>query len=188
MKLVVGLGNPGRKYLDTRHNVGFMVIDDLAGRWRYDRSRAGFGGQFGTGHIGSEKTLLLKPETFMNRSGQSVQEAMAFYKLGLEDLLVVSDDLALPLGRLRLRAKGSAGGHNGLANVIERLGDNGFARLRIGIGSATGERMVSHVLSPFQPEERETVLEAVGRASESVACWIEEGIETAMNRFNATDA
>ena len=184
MKLIVGLGNPGRDYERTRHNVGFRVVDELAGRWQVELSKSRFSGRFGSGRCGSESVALLTPTTYMNRSGRSVLEATTFYKLDPEDLLVIVDDLALPLGRLRIRPKGSGGGHNGLTNVIEELGDSGFARLRIGIEWVEGVRAVRHVLGPFTPEEQERVAEAVRRAADAVGCWLEDGIDAAMNRFN----
>ncbi|HOB73625.1 MAG TPA: aminoacyl-tRNA hydrolase [Phycisphaerae bacterium] len=187
MKLVVGLGNPGGKYASTRHNVGFRVVDELARRHGIDVSRTGFSGLTGKGSIGGESVLLLKPGTFMNLSGRSVREAMTFYKLELPDLLVISDDMALPLGRLRLRKSGSAGGHNGLSSVIAELGDDGFGRLRIGIEQVSGARMVGHVLSPFTPQEEEVIGPAVARAADAVECWLADGMDTAMNRFNKSE-
>lgn len=187
MKLVVGLGNPGGKYAATRHNVGFRVIDELARRHGIDVSRAGFGGLTGKGSIGAQQALLLKPGTFMNLSGRAVREAMTFYKLELADLLVISDDMALPLGRLRLRKGGSAGGHNGLASIIAELGSDAFGRLRIGIEQVAGERMVGHVLSPFSRQEEEVIGPAVVKAADAVECWLAEGMDTAMNRYNKSE-
>ncbi len=187
MKLVVGLGNPGGKYEDTRHNVGFRVVDELSRRHGIDLSRIRFHGLFGAGSVGTEQVLLLKPGTFMNRSGITVREAMTFYKLGLADLLVISDDMALPLGRLRLRKGGSAGGHNGLASVIAEVGSDAFGRLRLGIEQVAGERMVGHVLSPFSRQEEEVIGPAVLRAADAVECWLADGIDTAMNRYNKAE-
>ncbi len=187
MKLVAGLGNPGAEYARTRHNVGFRVVDELARRWEAASWRKQFGGLAGVGQCGGEKVLLLKPLTYMNRSGQSVGEALRFHKIDPADLLVVVDDMALPLGRLRVRPQGSAGGHNGLTDVIRQIGTEAFARLRIGIEQVSGERMVSHVLSPFSPEEEEVVGSAVVRAADAVACWVTEGVVEAMNRFNRAE-
>jgi len=187
MHLIVGLGNPGGKYASTRHNVGFRVVDELARRHGIDTSRSRFSGLFGNGSIGHEQVLLLKPGTFMNLSGRAVREAMTFYKLEPVSLLVVSDDMALPLGRLRLRKGGSAGGHNGLSSVIAELGTELFARLRIGIEQVSGERMVGHVLSPFSGREEEIIGPAVVKAADAVECWVAEGIDTAMNRFNKSE-
>jgi PTH1 family peptidyl-tRNA hydrolase len=131
--------------------------------------------------------LLIEPMTFMNRSGQSVREAMTFHKIAPADLLVVVDDMALPLGRVRLRAQGSAGGHNGMTDVIQQIGTDAFARLRIGIEQVIGEEMVSHVLSPFSPEEEAIVGPAVVRAADAIECWVTEGIDEAMTRFNRVD-
>ncbi len=187
MKLVAGLGNPGAKYAKTRHNVGFRVVDELARRWEAASWREQFGGLAATGLCRGEKVLLLKPMTYMNRSGQSVGEAVRFHKIEAADLLVVVDDMALPLGRLRVRPQGSAGGHNGLSDVIWQIGTEAFARLRIGIEQVSGERMVDHVLSPFDPEEEATVGSAIGRAADAVECWVTEGIVEAMNRFNRAE-
>lgn len=188
MKLVVGLGNPGTRYGNTRHNVGFRVIEELARRWNIDVRRSGFDGRYGDGFVGDEKTLLLQPLTYMNRSGRSVRQAMTFHKLPIEDLLVVTDDMALPLGRLRIRPKGSAGGHNGLTDIIHELGTGEFARLRLGIGAVTGERMVGHVLGTFDPEESSVVDRVIPLAADAVECWIAHGTDRTMNTFNGVDA
>jgi PTH1 family peptidyl-tRNA hydrolase len=187
MKLVVGLGNPGSEYENTRHNVGFRVIGELARRWSIDVRRRKFDGLAGDGCIRDEKTLLLKPMTYMNRSGRCVRQAVTFHKLPIEDALVVTDDMALPLGRLRIRPRGTAGGHNGLIDIIEELGTSEFARLRMGIGAVAGERMVGHVLGPFNAEERDVIDRAVARAADAVECWIADGVDEAMNTFNRGD-
>lgn len=184
MKLVVGLGNPGSKYEDTRHNVGFAVVDELARRWSYEKARRRFNGLLADGLIRGERVLLLEPTTFMNLSGVSVREASTFYKIGQGDLLVVGDDMALPLGRLRLRARGSAGGHNGLASIVQELGGEDWGRLRVGIGQVAGERMVGHVLGAFGPEEQPIIKQAIATAADAVECWIAEGIDSAMTKFN----
>jgi len=184
MKLIVGLGNPGSQYRRSRHNLGFEVVNLLEQQWSIDVNRRKFQGRFGGGMVGGQQIVLLKPETFMNRSGGSVVEAVAFYKLALNDMLVVSDDMDLELGQLRLRPAGSAGGHNGLKDIIARLGNDEFARLRIGIGTATRESAVNHVLGSFSPEETPAVEAACRRAAEAVVCWAQFGIEQAMNRYN----
>jgi len=184
MKLIVGLGNPGRQYENTRHNVGFRVIGEVARRWQIEVTRHKFSGRFGGGRVRNQPVGLLEPTTYMNLSGQSVREAVAFHRVPIDDLLIVVDDLALPLGRLRIRAKGSGGGHNGLTNVIDELGDDGFARLRIGINWVSGRQAVDHVLGTFSAEEEPVIAPAVFRAADVVECWVEAGIETAMNRFN----
>ena len=187
MRLIVGLGNPGLKYERTRHNVGFRVIDELARRWRIDFSRGRVAGYVGTGSSRGRRVLLVKPTTFMNLSGRSVREAATFYKVALQDLLVVVDDMALPLGRLRLRAKGSAGGHNGLADIIEQLGGDEFSRVRIGIEQVASERMVGHVLSPFTAAEEEIIGPAVCRAADAAECWVIDDVQEAMNRYNRAE-
>ena len=184
MKLVVGLGNPGERYERTRHNVGFRVIDELARRWEIAVKRRKFGGKIGGGRIADQRVLLLEPMTYMNRSGRTVREAVTFHKLKPADLLVVADDLALPLGRLRLRPQGSAGGHNGLADIIAELGGSGFARLRVGIESVAGASMVRHVLSPFSAQEEREMVQAIRRAADAVECWMRDGVDTAMNTYN----
>ena len=183
----MGLGNPGREYAGTRHNVGFEVLDRLAARrrlepWAFKNDWqtlwAREGGQF----------LFLKPQTFMNASGRAVGGAVRFYKLSPESVLVVYDDLALPVGRLRLRPDGSSGGQNGMQSVIEHLGTSSVPRLRVGIGSARGSGgsggMVGHVLGKFRPEEREDVAVAVERAADAVEHALANGLEAAMNVYN----
>ena len=148
MKLVVGLGNPGRQYVGTRHNLGFMVIDELARRLGADRSRTRFRAEIAEGFLGGEKLVLVKPRTFMNLSGHAVREALNWYHADLEDTLIIVDDLALPYGTLRLRPSGSAGGHNGLQSVIEQIGSNAVPRLRVGIGQGEGAT-VARVFIPI---------------------------------------
>jgi PTH1 family peptidyl-tRNA hydrolase len=184
MKVIAGLGNPGRKYINTRHNVGFRVVDTLAARAGIEVNRENFSAMTGDGRLGGEKVLLLKPLTYMNRSGRSVLEAVRFYKCSAEDLLVVIDDLALPVGRMRLRASGSAGGHNGLSDIISRVSSDEFARLRIGIGSVGGARMVGHVLGAFDEDEEPVIGRMVDRAAQAVEYWVAQGVEAAMNRYN----
>ncbi|GMU35930.1 MAG: aminoacyl-tRNA hydrolase [Phycisphaerae bacterium] len=183
MKLVVGLGNPGPKYAGTRHNVGFDVVDRLARRWRVDLSAEKFHAWFAVTDVGEERVGLMKPTTFMNRSGQAVAAATRFYQLSPADLMVVVDDLALPPGKIRIRSEGSAGSHNGLTDIIERLGRQDWPRLRIGIGPAEGIG-AQYVLSRFAEDERATMEEALDRAADAVECWLKEGVATAMNRYN----
>ena len=184
MKLIVGLGNPGKEYHKSRHNVGFGVVDLLARRWQVALDRRRYQGQFGSGVYATEKVLLLKPRTYMNRSGGSVAEALAFYKLELSELLVVLDDMDLELSRLRLRRGGSAGGHNGLQDIIDKLGSPDFARLRLGIGAAEHNDAVAHVLGRFDAAQEQKIEEAIETAADAVECWISQGIDEAMNRFN----
>ncbi len=185
IKIVVGLGNPGDEYIDTRHNTGFKVIDSLAKTLRTDVRKRKFGARFGLGEYSDTKLILLKPWQYMNRSGQAVATAMGFYGLMLSDLLVVSDDLSLEPGRIRIRAKGSAGGHNGLADIIEKLGTGEFARLRIGIGDNGEVDSAVYVLRKPRLEERPAIDDAIERARQAVMCWVEHGIEKAMNEFNS---
>ena len=185
MKLVVGLGNPGPKYAGTRHNIGFAVLDYLAAAPGVGAWRARFEGQVTEFVEGTEQVLMLKPETFMNLSGRSVRAAVDFYKFGLSDLLVVCDDIALPLGKLRARAKGSDGGQKGLRNIQDHLGTPDYPRLRIGVGSP-GEHLdaADHVLSRFKPAERAAVEDAVAQAAQAVLLWVRQGIDVCMNRVN----
>jgi PTH1 family peptidyl-tRNA hydrolase len=182
-RLIVGLGNPGAQYRATRHNVGFMVLDRLLAAHPPQRSRTKFNGELFEARVEGAAWLLLKPQTFMNLSGQAIAAAMRFYDLPAEALLVVCDDFHLSLGRLRLRRDGSAGGQRGLADTIARLGTNQFARLRIGIAAPSGDA-VEHVLGSFAPDERLVIEQAVGRAAEAVELWAAAGIEAAMNSFN----
>jgi PTH1 family peptidyl-tRNA hydrolase len=197
IKMVVGLGNPGDKYVDTRHNMGFRVIDLLAETLKIKTNKRKFGARMGAGEFTDKKLILLKPWQWMNRSGEPVAKAVAFYKLALACLLVVTDDMDLEPGRIRIRAKGSAGGHKGLTDIIQELGTDEFARLRIGIGrpprlptqgGAVGHSMeedaVDFVLGR-PAEERPLLNEAVEKAHDAVLCWIERGIEATTNRFNA---
>lgn len=184
MKLIVGLGNPGDAYRETRHNVGFKVVDELADRHRADSWREKFGGLEAKTRLGETPVILVKPLSFMNLSGQAVQAFSAFYKIAAPDLLVIVDDAELPLGRLRARRDGGAGGHNGLKSVIECLGTKAFARLRIGVGRGPGE-LANHVLGRFTPEEQSVISAAVLRAADATEVFIANGIEPAMNAFNA---
>jgi len=182
--MIVGLGNPGVEYADTRHNIGFKVIDSLAGVSQGQIRKRKFGGYLGQIELGGQKLILLKPWRFMNLSGGVVARAMAFYKLDVGDLLVITDDMALPVGAIRLRAKGSAGGHNGLADIIEKLGTEDFARCRVGIGRSEADDDVDYVLSRPGEPERLLLVEAIERAREAVICWFQRGLEAAMNEFN----
>lgn len=186
MKLIVGLGNPDAKYRNTRHNVGFMVLDRLAERLGVAFDREKFHGAIAEVVQPGRKLLLLKPMTYMNRSGTSVAAAARNRVNEPEDdLLVITDDVNLPLGRLRLRARGSAGGHNGLKSVIEHLGTQDFPRLRIGVGAADSRADLSdHVLGKFAPDELDTVRDAVERAANAALRFIDQGLEKAMNEFN----
>ena len=185
MKVVVGLGNPGKEYERDRHNIGFMVVDAFARKHGFEFRRRKFRSALAEGRFGSGKLLLSKPLTFMNLSGEAVAPLAAFYKLPSESLLVVADDLDIPLGEIRLRPKGGSGGHNGLKSIIEHLGTREFPRLRIGIGRPpAGVDPADYVLQPFSPEEVPVVDLVVERAVEAIETWILRGIETAMNEFN----
>ncbi|UCE48984.1 MAG: aminoacyl-tRNA hydrolase [Phycisphaerales bacterium] len=183
-RMVVGLGNPGNRYVDTRHNMGFMVIDSLSESLHVEVNKRKFGARFGVGELVDKKLILLKPWQFMNRSGQAVVTAAGFYRLDVGDMLVISDDMDLEPGRIRLRAKGSAGGHNGLADIAQKLGTSDFARCRIGIGRDDRQDSVCYVLDRPTKDQKPLLAAAIERARDAVFCWIENGIETAMNRFN----
>lgn len=187
MKLIVGLGNVGRKYEKTRHNIGFDVLDALAARNPGGSVKEKFDGRVMDGLIAGQRSLLLWPHTLMNRSGQSVGGAMEFYQLLPADLLVVCDDFNLPLGKLRFRSQGSAGGQKGLEDIIDRLGTDAFSRLRIGIGAVPDSwDAADFVLSRFNASERPAVDESIALAADAVECWVAEGIEIGMNRFNCS--
>ena len=181
--LIAGLGNPGSQYARNRHNAGFIVVDELHAAYKFGPWKAKFEGLLSEGSLGGRKTYLLKPQTYMNLSGESVSALGHFYKIEPSQVLVVLDDLALPLGRLRLREKGSAGGHNGLRSLIEHLGTNEIPRLRVGIGAAAGET-VGHVLGRFSPAERPVVEESVERAADAVEFALSHDFPAAMNRYN----
>lgn len=184
VKIVVGLGNPGEEYVGTRHNIGFRVIDSLAKVLKVDVRKKKFGAYFGEGEFAGKKLFLLKPRRFMNHSGEAVTEAVGFYQLGLSDLLVITDDMALSPGRIRIRGKGSAGGHKGLADIIEKLGTEDIGRLRVGIGQSGDETAYDYVLDRPTETERPLLDEATERAREAVLYWAGHGIEAVMNKFN----
>lgn len=186
MKVIIGLGNPGKKYDDTRHNVGFMAIDKISEKWGIPVQQAKFRALVGEGRIDSQKVLLVKPQTYMNLSGESVAEILHFYKLSAEDILVIYDDLDLPLGQLRLREKGSAGGHNGIKSIIQHLSTQEFKRIKIGIDRPLPGRSVSdYVLQPFAASDRDSIQRAVELAAEAAALWSKESFLKVMNQFNS---
>ena len=184
--LVVGLGNPGDKYENTRHNVGFMVADELAERQKVPVQRLKFKALTNLVTISGEKVLLMKPVTYMNLSGEAVGQAADFYKIPPDHVLVISDDTALAPGRLRIRKGGSAGGHNGLKNIIQHLGTDQFPRVRVGVGEKPHPDydLADWVLGKFVGEDKKTMDQAVKRAADAVECLIQEGPDRAMNRFN----
>ncbi len=188
MKLIVGLGNPGRRYVGTRHNVGFVVVEQLARRGGAGAWRARFQGEVADVQLAQQRVLLLRPQTYMNRSGQSIGEARDFYKLPVTDMLVICDDLNLPLGRLRCRASGSSGGQKGLQDIILRLGTEDVPRLRLGIGAPpAGHDAVDFVLSRFRGEDDELMQAAVERAADAAVDWVQHGIAFCMNRYNSAE-
>jgi PTH1 family peptidyl-tRNA hydrolase len=187
MKAIVGLGNPGAKYRGTRHNAGFAVADELAGRARVEFESAPVGALVARWRRPDDVVLLAKPLTFMNESGQAVGELVRYFKIDVSDLLLIVDEVHLPLGKIRARARGSAGGHNGLKSVIAHLGDQ-FARLRIGVGRGDSRRdLADHVLSRFETEEIAEVGRMTTRAADAAEMFITSGIEAVMNAYNGGD-
>lgn len=185
LKWIVGLGNPGPKYAATRHNVGFMVIDALSQAWGIPLTKEKHQSMLGEGVVDGQKVLLIKPLTYMNLSGEAVGAVFRWYKLPLEELLVVCDDLDLPLGALRFRLKGGAGGHNGMKSLIQHLGTESFKRLRIGIGRPPGEMdVVRYVLEPFSAQESRVVQEAIQTATEALTAWMKLSFDQVMSRYN----
>ena len=184
--LVVCLGNPGLRYEGTRHNAGFMTADALAKKLNVSINRARFQALTGKTEIGGESVLVMKPQTYMNLSGEAAAAAAKFYKIPPERVIVVSDETALPIGKLRVRSKGSAGGHNGLKSVIACLGSDQFPRIRLGVGAPPHEDydMADWVLSAFKNQDAEDIAAAAERAAEAVICYITEGPERTMNKFN----
>ena len=183
--VIVGLGNPGPEYAGTRHNVGFWCIDTLARKHDITLERRHKSAIIGEGSIQACPVALVKPRTFVNRSGATFSYLKARYALPTDKLLIVCDDINLPPGKLRLRRKGSAGGHNGIKSVIEAAGSQDFPRLRIGVGRPTeGTGQIEHVIGPMDPEDWEVVDEAVERAAEAVACLLTEGMDETMSRYN----
>lgn len=185
MRLVVGLGNPDGKYADTRHNLGYRVCDELSRRHATDFGREKFQSLVAEAQTPGGKVVLLKPLTYMNLSGQAVAAAVGFYQLALSEVLVVCDDFNLDLGRLRIRTGGSHGGHNGLRDIMARLGAEEFPRLRLGIGPLGGADPVGFCLTGFAAGERDEVERMIQTAAEAVDVWLDQGTQEAMNRFNA---
>ena len=186
MKLIVGLGNPGREYELTRHNIGFMVIDELAKRWNISLNEQKFKGVFGAGFVNGEKVILLKPLTYMNLSGESIRPLMDYYKIDVEDFVVMYDDLDIPVGKLRLRMKGSAGGHNGVKSTISHLGTQEFQRIRMGIDRPkNGMKVVDYVLGRFTSEEIPDVNHSIEKAADACEEWLNKPFLQIMNTFNS---
>ncbi len=184
MKIIAGLGNPGKEYENTKHNVGFLTIDILAEKYDIKVNKIKFKGLVGEGMIGTEKVILVKPQTYMNLSGQCIREIMAFYKLDIEDLVIIYDDIDLPMGNLRIRKKGSAGTHNGMRSIIYDLRDDGFPRVRVGIGGERKGDLANYVISGFSGDDRKLIEEAIVKAADAVACLVKDGIDRAMVDYN----
>ena len=184
MYIIVGLGNPGKKYENTRHNMGFIAVDLLAEKYGIKVDKIKFKALVGEGRIAGQKVLLVKPQTFMNLSGQSVMEVMNFYKEDTENLIVIYDDIDIPTGTIRLRSKGSAGTHNGMRNIVYLLQDDGFPRIRVGIGSEKKVDLINYVTSGVTKQEKELLEDALTRAADAAACIVEKGIDKAMNEYN----
>ncbi len=186
MKLIVGLGYPGREYELTRHNIGFMAIDELAKRWNISLNEQKFKGVFGAGFVNGEKVILLKPLTYMNLSGESIRPLMDYYKIDVEDFVVLYDDLDIPVGKLRLRMKGSAGGHNGVKSTISHLGTQEFQRIRMGIDRPkNGMKVVDYVLGRFTSEEIPDVNHSIEKAADACEEWLNKPFLHIMNTFNS---
>lgn len=186
VQIIVGLGNPGARYADTRHNAGFFVIDELAKRLHTAGSRTRFKAEIAEVRDGDRRFILVKPQTFMNDSGLALREVVNWYRIPLDQVLIVVDDLDQPFGQLRLRAKGSAGGHNGLKSIFQHLGTQEIARLRIGIGRGANQT-ITHVLSRFSPEERAELDAVVQGAADAVMLWSDRGPLEAMNLINGVE-
>ena len=188
MYIIVGLGNPGKKYESTRHNMGFHVIDLLAEKYDIKVDKLKFKALVGEGRIADQKVLLIKPQTFMNLSGESVREVMSFYKEPIENLIVIYDDIDLETGSFRIRAKGSAGTHNGMRNIVYQLQDDNFPRIRVGIGSPNRGDLVDYVIGGIPKEEIPLLEESLTKAAIACAAIVEKGIDKAMNEYNVRPA
>ena len=185
MYVIAGLGNPGREYEGTRHNVGFMTLDALADKYNIDVREKAFKGLIGKGVIEGNKVILVKPQTYMNLSGECIRQVMDYYKVDPSEFIVIYDDISLVPGGIRIRKKGSAGGHNGIKNIIAHLGTQEFPRVRIGVGEKPARMdLADYVLSRFQKDERVLMEEAFERAGEAAVCMMNDTMEHAMNQFN----
>jgi PTH1 family peptidyl-tRNA hydrolase len=187
MKLIVGLGNPGRIYANNRHNVGFKCLDSLAHRYGIRLSKRRAKAKIGSGEIGGLNVVLAKPQTFMNLSGEAVAQLVRRFAIPMSDLIVIYDDLDLPLGNIRIRGQGGPGGHKGMASIITLLGSQEFPRIRVGINpgqDTRGLKTPDYVLSDFSPEEKTIIKEVYVKVADAIHCLLTEGIEAAMNRFN----
>ena len=185
MYIIAGLGNPGKEYMGTRHNAGFSVIDELADKYNISVDTAKHKGLIGKGVIAGQKVILVKPMTYMNNSGECIREVMDYYKCDIDDFIVIFDDISLDVGKLRLRAKGSAGGHNGIKDIIRQLGTEKFLRIKVGVGAKPkGWDLADHVLGRFSTEDRKLVDEAIEKAAKAVDIMISQGVDAAMNEYN----
>ncbi|TBX07103.1 aminoacyl-tRNA hydrolase [Clostridium perfringens] len=186
MILIVGLGNPGKQYEQTRHNIGFDVIDYMANKYNIDVNREKFKGICGEGFIENKKVILLKPLTYMNLSGESIRELVNFYKLEDDEIIVVYDDISLDIGRLRIREKGSAGGHNGIKSIIQNLGGDKFPRVKVGVGQPK-DNLVNHVLGKFSKEDREHIEKVIPVVSDAIVEIVKNDAKESMNKFNGVN-
>ena len=185
MKLIVGLGNPGPEYDRTRHNMGFKVIDKLSAKYSIEVNHSKFKGMYGTGLINGEKIILFKPYTYMNLSGEAVEQIAAFYKVSLEDLIVIYDDIDIAPGLIRIRKSGSAGSHNGMKSVTQMMGSTAFPRVRVGTGKPdNADHLIEYVIGAIDEDEKPLLEEGIQKAADAVSMIIEENIDLAMNRFN----
>ncbi|MBE6036304.1 MAG: aminoacyl-tRNA hydrolase [Clostridiales bacterium] len=185
MYIIAGLGNPGREYENTKHNIGFITLDHLAEEHGIRIQKIKHKALVGEGYFSGQKVLLVKPQTYMNLSGESLREIMSFYKVPVENLIVVYDDIDLPMGGLRIRANGSAGTHNGMRSIVANLKSEGFPRVRVGIGGGdTHGDLAGYVLGGFSKEQKELMEEAVKKAAAAVTCMVTQGVDKAMNRYN----
>ncbi|EKQ55982.1 MULTISPECIES: aminoacyl-tRNA hydrolase [unclassified Clostridium] len=187
MFLIVGLGNPGKEYEDTRHNIGFKVIDNIAREYNIELNRQKFKGIYGEGFIEGKKVMLLKPATYMNLSGESIREVVDFYNLDNTEILVIYDDISLEVGTLRIREKGSAGGHNGIKSIIAHLGSDVFSRIKVGVGQPKGD-LIKYVLGKFTKEETVILNQVIEVSTKATAEIIKNDVKTAMNQYNGFKA
>ncbi len=184
IRLIAGLGNPGARYARSRHNIGFMIADRFAKEHEVRSLRRRFNAEVAEGEVAGKRVMVIKPQTFMNSSGDAVAKVAKFYKIAPQDLLVIYDDLDLPLGKLRLRPRGSAGGHHGMESIIARIGTTDFPRLRVGIGRPNPDADIDHVLGEFDQEEFRVMKETLERGVQAIDVWLASGITRAMNEFN----
>lgn len=185
MYLITGLGNPGKEYDQTRHNVGFDVVEELSRRHGISLNKAKFNAVFGEGRIGDRRVFLVKPTTYMNNSGQAIRQIMDFYKLDADNLCVILDDIDIDFAQIRVKRKGSAGTHNGMKSILYHLGTDEFTRIKVGVGKKhEGEDLAKFVLSRFSGEDRVEIEKTISRAAEAAECWLEYGADRTMNEFN----